>query len=302
MIARIQATWVAFLLLCTALWLVFAWPRSHALAVCGLAIGSLVYPALMALEFALARRVNRSDPAPAASALQIARAWWAEMCAAVRVFCWDQPFRSHAEPDWLPAATTGRRGVVLVHGFLCNRAVWRPWFAPLRDAGHAFEAVDLEPAFGSIDDYAPTIDAAVQRVRATTGMAPVVIGHSMGGLAARAWMRACAGDGRVHSVITLGTPHRGTWMARFARSGNSRQMGLNGDWTQALQSAEPGSRAALFICWYSNCDNVVFPASTATLAGADNRLIPGIAHVQMARHPQVMDACLALLRQSATGT
>lgn len=188
MIARIQATWVAFLLLCTALWLVFAWPRSHALAVCGLAIGSLVYPALMALEFALARRVNRSDPAPAASALQIARAWWAEMCAAVRVFCWDQPFRSHAEPDWLPAAATGRRGVVLVHGFLCNRAVWRPWFAPLRDAGHAFEAVDLEPAFGSIDDYAPTIDAAVQRVRATTGMAPVVIGHSMGG-----WVAVTAG-------------------------------------------------------------------------------------------------------------
>jgi hypothetical protein len=52
----------------------------------------------------------------------------------------------------------------------------------------------------------------------------------------------------------------------------------------------------LFTCWYSNCDNIVFPASTATLAGADNRLVHGAAHVQLAFLPEVMDATLALLK------
>ena len=316
MIARIQTAWVAFLLLCSTLWLGFAWPRSPALAVGGVMAGTLLYLAVMALEFMLMQRVNRHDRAPAAPAPatvpELGRAWWAEVRVAVRVFCWDQPFRSRAEPDWLPAQPTGQRGVVLVHGFMCNRAVWRPWFAPLERAGHAFEALNLEPVLGSIDAYAAQIDAAVQRVHAATGMAPVLVCHSMGGLAARAWLRAggesdesgqsgqSGQSGRVQRVVTLGTPHRGTWLARRARSGNRAQMALDSDWSKALARAESSEQARLFTCWYSNCDNVVFPASSATLPGADNRLVQGLAHVQMARHPSVLHACLQLLTQSAT--
>jgi len=299
MIARLQATWTIGLLLMAALWLVFALPRSPVWAVGGLAFAALLYLAVMALQFTLMQRVNAADPAPRARLAQVVRAWWAELGVALRVFCWDQPFRSHAEPDWLPTAPTGQRGVVLVHGFLCNRALWRPWFEPLRAAGHAYEAVNLEPVFGSIDDYAPTIEAAVQRVHAATGMAPVLICHSMGGLAARAWLRACAGEARVQHVITLGTPHRGTWAGRFSRAANGRQMALDGDWVGALSGAEPPGRAALFTCWYSNCDNIVFPTSTATLRGADNRLIAGVAHVEMARRPEVLQGCLALLARAA---
>lgn len=295
MIARLQATWVAFLFLCVALWLVFAWPRSPVLAVGGIAAAVLLYLGAMALEFALMHRINAQDATPAARLSIVVRAWWAEVRVALRVFCWDQPFRSRAEADWLPKQPTGRRGVVLVHGFMCNRAVWRPWFAPLQRAGHAFEAVNLEPVLGSIDAYAPQIEAAVQRVHAATGMPPVLVCHSMGGLAARAWLRANGGRARVHQVLTLGTPHGGTWMARWARSGNRGQMALNSDWSQALALNETSSQAALFSCWYSNCDNVVFPASTASLPGAENRLVPGLAHVQMARHARVISEALRLL-------
>jgi hypothetical protein len=55
-----------------------------------------------------------------------------------------------------------------------------------------------------------------------------------------------------------------------------------GDWVGQLQRAEPARRAALFTCWYSNCDNIVFPTSTAALGGANNRLVEGVAHVEMA--------------------
>ena len=299
MTARLQATWTISLLLIAAFWLVFALPRSPGWAAGGLALAALLYLAVMALQFGLMQRVNAADPAPRARFPQVRRAWWAELGVALRVFCWDQPFRSRAEPDWLPTAPTGQRGVVLVHGFLCNRAVWRLWFAPLRAAGHAYEAVNLEPVFGSIDDYAPSIEAAVQRVHAATGMAPVLICHSMGGLAARAWLRTCAGELRVQHVITLGTPHRGTWAGRFSRAVNGRQMALDGDWVGNLSGAEPPGRAALFTCWYSNCDNIVFPTSTATLRGADNRLIAGVAHVEMARRPEVLQGCLALLARAA---
>ena len=145
MIARLQAIWTICLLLIAAFWLVFALPRSPGWAAGGLAFAALLYLAVMALQFTLMQRVNAADPAPRARFPQVRRAWWAELGVALRVFCWEQPFRSRAEPDWLPTAPTGQRGVVLVHGFLCNRALWRLWFAPLRAAGHAYEAVNLEP-------------------------------------------------------------------------------------------------------------------------------------------------------------
>jgi hypothetical protein len=49
-----------------------------------------------------------------------------------------------------------------------------------------------------------------------------------------------------------------------------------------------------FTCWYSNCDNVVFPASTATLEGADNRLIAGAGHIDLAFRDDVMAHTFAL--------
>ena len=76
---------------------------------------------------------------------------------------------------------------------------------------------------------------------------------------------------RVRGVVTIGTPHGGTWIGRFAHARNTRQMRLRGSWTTALREAETPARRALFTCYWSHCDNVVFPASTATLPGVHDR-------------------------------
>lgn len=196
-----------------------------------------------------------------------------------------------AQPARLVACAAYRaQGVVLVHGLMCNRGVWLHWLGHLRAAGHAHVAVNLEPVLGSIDGYAKAIDDAVRRVTEATGLPPVLVCHSMGGLAARAWLRAYAADARVHRVLTLGTPHAGTWLARFSHTENGRQMRMNSAWLQALKAQEPPSRAKLFVCWYSNCDNIVFPATVAALPGAQHRLVTGVAHVQMVLDPQVVQA------------
>ena len=225
---------------------------------------------------------------------ELARAWLGETTTAPRVFCWRQPFRWHAVPDLLEPQT-GRRGVVFIHGFVCNRGFWNPWMQELRARGHCFAAVNLEPVFGSIDDYVAIVEAAVARVADATGMPPVLVCHSMGGLAARAWLQANNARQRIHRVITIGSPHHGTWLARFSRLPNGMQMARAGRWLRALAQVEDPALHARFTCWYSNCDNIVFPASTATLAGADNRLVRGVAHVQLAFRPEVMSASLDLI-------
>ena len=298
MLARLQVLitlgWVC---LATA-WLACFIRQSVVLAMAGFVMVVLGYSAVLGLEMLIMRRVNRGDAVPPATRAQVFRAWLAEVLIAPRIFCWWQPFWAHAVPDQLsppPTPMPRRRGVVLVHGFFCNRAFWTPWLRRLQADGHVFISLSLEPVLGSIDDYAAQIDSAVQRVNDVTGLPPVLVCHSMGGLAVRAWLRHSRGDARVHHVVTIATPHRGTWLARFGRGQNGQQMRWMSDWQAQLDQDAPPDRYSRFTCWYSNCDNVVFPASSATLPGADNRLVAGKAHVQLAFVPAVMAHTLALL-------
>jgi triacylglycerol esterase/lipase EstA (alpha/beta hydrolase family) len=261
------------------------------------------YALFLALEFMLLAWVRGDDPAPRATPAQLLRAWWGEVTTAPRVFCWRQPFRSKAEPDHLPAGAVSRLGVVFVHGFVCNRGFWNPWLARLRAAGVPFVAVNLEPVFGRIDDYVPLVDAAIRRVQQATGRAPLVVAHSMGGLAVRAWLARCAGD--VEHVVTIGSPHHGTWLARFGVTSNGVQMRRANRWLDRLRSEEAKRDAEnpyrRFTCFYSHCDNIVFPPSTATLPGADNRHVPGSAHVHLAEQPEVFQAVWTRLSASNSG-
>lgn len=254
---------------------------------------------VLAFEFALLRRASRSDPAPKSTGGDIARAWWAETRAATRVFCWQQPFASARWPDHLPADARGRRGVLLLHGFLCNRGFWNPWLGRLIAMDVPTLAINLEPPFGSIDAYRVAIEDALTRLELATGMAPIVVAHSMGGLAFRRWFAAQRDAARIHRVITLGTPHKGTWLARYALSANGREMRSGSEWLRALEADEDPARAALYTCFYSHCDNIVLPPSTATLAGADNRHLRATAHVDMAGHPEPWQALMTLLAENA---
>lgn len=293
MLARLQRALTLSLLLAACAWLVWWWPRSPALALAGFVAPAVGYAAVLALEFLLLRLAWAGETVAPPRWSAMVRAWWGEVLQGPRVFCWRQPFRSQAVPDHLPPSAQGRTGVVLIHGFVCNRGFWTPWMLELRARGVPFIAVNLEPVLGPIERYEAIVEQAVQAVTAATGRAPVLLCHSMGGLAARSWMRRHDGVGRVAHVVTIGTPHRGTWMGRFARHGNTRQMGLGSEWIGALGDAAIAPPATLFTCWYSDCDNIVFPVSTATLPGADNRLVHGVAHVDLAFHPRVMREVLS---------
>jgi triacylglycerol esterase/lipase EstA (alpha/beta hydrolase family) len=96
-------------------------------------------------------------------------------------------------------------------------------------------------------------------------------------------------------VVTIATPHHGTALARFSRLPNGRQMRIGGEWLDDLSRAA-GLPASRFTCWFSNCDNVVMPPSTATLQGADNRFLPGAAHVDLAFRETVVEGTFALVR------
>lgn len=273
---------IATALVSLAVWLNHAldWPVLAA-AMAAAAVPVLVDAALLGQQFVITawlRRRSRPDlDFGIAAAL---RAWAGEIAASLRTFLFTQVLHGAHR---LPSGTDrDRTPVLLVHGYVCNRGIWWPFARWLAARGHAVESVNLEPVFGSIDDYVPVIAAGIERLRARTGAARVaLVAHSMGGLAARAYMAARGADS-LTAVVTLGTPHRGTWMARYGLGRNVSQMRLDSDWLQALASREAAATCAPFTVILSHHDNIVAPQSIQTLARARTIEISGRGHLELA--------------------
>lgn len=300
MTARLLRSVILALGMCSVIW--FAWfvlQGKPGWALSG-ALFLLFSPAVvLAIEFAWMALANRADPAPALSLGLWARAWFGEVLTSLRVFGWTQAFRSRRWPD-RPTTVRGGSGLVLVHGFFCNRGVWNGWMARLQEAGVPYIAPTLEPTLASIDDYVVQVEDAVERIEAATGCPPVVVGHSMGGLVARAWWARHGRPGRVRRIVTIGTPHHGTLTARWGHGQNAAQMRRHSGWLRSLASFEAGSPPPL-TCFYSHGDNIVFPASTASMPDADNLHLQAVGHVRMVDHPQVWSETLRW-RQPSTST
>ena len=303
MLARILRAIFALEVLAAALvagWLATArdWPLAGAIAA-GIAAPLLAHAAIVALNFVLAAIAGGATPPRLAiGPTAVLRVYLRELLDSIAVFQWRMPWlagRALAGEGAAPGDARSRIPVVLVHGYVCNRQLWRPFAAWLAARGHAIEAVDLEPVFGSIDDYAPLIARAASRLRERTGARRIgFVCHSMGGLAARAYLRA-SGDANVGCVVTLGTPHRGTVHARFGHGANARQMRRDSEWLRALASGESPAQLRKFTVVLTHHDNVVVPRAIQTLPGARTVELAGVGHLTLAFEREAWEAAAAAL-------
>lgn len=229
------------------------------------------------------------------------RLFLTEFAASMWSSSWTMPFRAFerrvpAEPRGLP--------VLLVHGYGCNSGYWDAMSRALLRADILHHAVSLEPVTAGIDDYVPQLRQAVERLCSETASPSVIlVCHSMGGLVARAYMRAY-GDARVGRVITLGTPHRGTALAHFGVGLNSRQMcwtadeqeGLCSEWLRDLAASEDPGLYRRFVSIWSHHDNIISPQSSSRLAGAKNIELHAVGHVALALNHRVQQVVIDEVR------
>lgn len=209
------------------------------------------------------------------------QAFLGECRASTRFFLLRQPWAFAAPVMQVASGAQVRLPVLLVHGFVCNHRVWDLVAPALRAQGHSVLAVNLEPLFASIDDYAAQLEQAVQALRQQTGQAQVaLVGHSMGGLAIRAWMRR-HGTAHAACAITLGTPHAGTQVKAMVQTANGLQMGWQSDWLKELAATETDATCALFRIALTPQDNIVYPQRAQTLQGVTPTVFEGLGHVQL---------------------
>jgi triacylglycerol lipase len=277
-------------ILAVALWLLVRYCALDAMTATAGAVGMLLAVHSFAAigGFAISRRHSVTvPPEPGRRRASLLRVVIGEWLAFQAVFVLIQPF----ERLWMGDDATGgeRRAnvpILLIHGYLCNRGAW--WWIRhrLRASGFAVATVNLEPPLGSIDDFADQLHARIESLRAETGAEQVaLVGHSMGGLAARAYLRR-HGLGRVAKLVTLASPHHGTWLARHAPGRNARQIEPDSAWIRALPPAGPGLPT---LTVWSPTDNFVAPQDSSRLTGASEKILPGLGHLSMLFSPVVLE-------------
>ena len=207
------------------------------------------------------------------------RLYFAELGAYIVLYNLYQPFeRLFAGAEMLQPLPRGQLPVLLVHGYVCNRGFMLPLRRYLGEHGVSAYSHNLEPVYADIDSYADGLARRIEEICAATGADQLVIlAHSMGGLAARAYLRR-HGARRVAKLITLGTPHHGTVTARMAAGKNGRQMVPGNAWLKQLNEETPNLPV---VSVFSHQDNIVVPQDSAALAGAKIESLSGMGHVSM---------------------
>src|SRR5213078_2611186 len=172
--------------------------------------------------------------------------------------------------------------VVLLHGYAQHPANFL-WLARRleRDGWHHLYTVAHTPVGGDIERSAHRLGEALDRLRRATGASRVdIVAHSMGGLVARACIRARGQASGVGRLITLGTPHQGTEIfPRFGLDPMVAQMRPGSPLLARLAADDPVPRLADCISIYSADDAVVVPASRGYYPGAFNVEVRGLGHL-----------------------
>lgn len=198
--------------------------------------------------------------------------------------------------DRISPAPPHPRPVLLLHGFACSRAVWRPLLRRLAAAGAGpVRAVSLAPALAGIDTHAEQLLSELESLASGAAGHPVtIVAHSMGGLVARAALRT-APPGLIGRIITLGTPHHGTSLACWFGWPSTRQMCPGSDWLAQLNASQEGRLAVPVATLYSLDDNYIVPAASARLEGARIIEFEALGHLGLLTAQAVLDRVIAEL-------
>ncbi|WP_420225983.1 esterase/lipase family protein [Pigmentiphaga litoralis] len=243
-------------------------------------IAVLIHAVIVGAGFLLAWRLSHRQGG--AVPRGFLRAWPGEVVISLRNMYLDIPWRG----GWRAVVPARSRGaILLVHGYGCNRGVWRGFFGWLGSLGYTVDAIDLSPPQASIDDFGKQVLAGARDLCHRASVDDVIIiAHSMGGLAARAALRHDP-HAPIRHVITIATPHRGTYHARMGRGICATEMVPDGPWLTQLNAALPVHHPGLFSCVASRHDNIVSPLDQALLPGAHTFVCERVGHMRLMYHP-----------------
>ncbi len=172
----------------------------------------------------------------------------------------------------------GHPPMVFVHGLGGGRGDFRPMAWYLRRMGRKRSYAIAFDTSQDIPGRAAALAEFVGEIIEVTGEPQVdIVAHSLGGLIARLAIVDHGLAPRVKSLITMGTPHGGTYSARLGNSPVTRELRPDSPLIRHL-AQRPLPAALNAVSFWSRGDLVILPAESAALPGSRQIEVPHYTH------------------------
>jgi hypothetical protein len=190
--------------------------------------------------------------------------------------------------------------ILLAHGIIDNHTVFTLMRRQLLRRGFTqIHTFSYSPLTLDVRSTAERLGAEVEALCEESGSEQIhVIGHSLGGLIARYYIQRLGGDRRVHTCVTLGTPHEGTVAARLLPWPLVKQVRPDSDLMMELAEPAPGCQTR-FVAFYSDVDQLIVPQRRARIRHPDltarNVRVRGVGHLSLPFHGEVVHQITGML-------
>jgi pimeloyl-ACP methyl ester carboxylesterase len=219
------------------------------------------------------------------------------------------PFAQRRRPGPGKPSAGGPPPVILVHGLYHNSAAWFVLRRRLLRAGFTDVSCYGYASFGRgfADIAAGLAEMLLEAARNAPGGRVALVGHSLGGLVIRAAcvdaQVASGGKCRVAGVVTLGTPHRGSTLARMLGVGRlARGLAPGGHVIAQVRGLPPCPCPGLSL--FTPTDGMVLPLSGAFLDereranGWTELALPAMSHVGLLYSGAAAREAIAFLKRA----
>jgi pimeloyl-ACP methyl ester carboxylesterase len=191
-----------------------------------------------------------------------------------------------------------RHPVILLHGFAMNRTNWI-WLGrrlAARGIGPLYATSYFSPQ--SIRRSAERLGRFVDEVCARTQRDRVdVVAHSLGGVVVRYYVERLGGNKRVGRIVTIGSPHRGTAVARWGIGMPAAlESRIGSDFYAELGPVVARDGMSITSVW-SRADAIIEPPESASVAPVgDDRVFDDLGHLSLLLSPRVLDTVAERLK------
>jgi triacylglycerol lipase len=194
-----------------------------------------------------------------------------------------------------PVAQERQGPVLLVPGYGGSVVALDKLASALRSAGRDATVVRLPgDGTGSLEGQAMALGAAAQDAVDAGAPSVDVVGYSAGGVVARLWVAEGDGAGTARRVVTLGSPQHGTDVAGLAAvlapgscPAACQELTPDSPLLGRLNQGDETPAGPLWVSIWTTDDQVVTPATSASLAGALDLAVQDVCPARRVTHGEL---------------
>jgi triacylglycerol lipase len=184
----------------------------------------------------------------------------------------------------VPATASAQDPILFVHGYVESASLWNTMIGRFEKDGYPksyLSAYSYNTSQSNKVD-AEEVKSKVEALLKTTGATKVdIIGHSMGSLNSRWYIKFLGGETKVDDWVSLGGPNHGTEFANFCASTSCVEMRIGSKFLGELNAGDETPGTVNYGTWWSPCDEIINPDSSVALTGATNTKTACLSHTAL---------------------